>query len=44
MIRMKLGELATAMGCPAPARDVTIHAIVTDSRRVDFGALFAALP
>jgi len=44
VIRMKLSELATAMGCPAPARDVTIHAIVTDSRRVDFGALFAALP
>lgn len=52
MIRLRLSELADALGCPAPvpgangkpARDVTIESIVTDSRKVDFGALFAALP
>jgi len=41
---MRLSELAAALECPAPQRDVTVDAIVTDSRRVDFGALFAALP
>jgi UDP-N-acetylmuramoyl-tripeptide--D-alanyl-D-alanine ligase len=44
MIRIRLSELAAAVGCPAPVRDVTVDSIVTDSRRVDFGALFAALP
>jgi UDP-N-acetylmuramoyl-tripeptide--D-alanyl-D-alanine ligase len=44
MIRMRLSELAAALDCPAPQRDVTIDAIVSDSRRVDYGALFAALP
>ncbi|HET6591365.1 MAG TPA: UDP-N-acetylmuramoyl-tripeptide--D-alanyl-D-alanine ligase [Xanthomonadales bacterium] len=44
MIRLRLSELAAALGCPPPAKDVAVHAIVTDSRRADFGALFAALP
>jgi UDP-N-acetylmuramoyl-tripeptide--D-alanyl-D-alanine ligase len=44
MIRMRLSELAATLDCPAPQRDVTIDAIVSDSRRVDYGALFAALP
>jgi len=44
MIRMRLSEMATALNCPAPERDVVVDAIVTDSRRADFGALFAALP
>lgn len=44
MIRLKLSELAAALGCPAPERDVAVDAIVTDSRRADYGALFAALP
>jgi UDP-N-acetylmuramoyl-tripeptide--D-alanyl-D-alanine ligase len=44
MIRLRLSELAAALGCPAPERDVVIDAIVSDSRRADFGALFAALP
>ena len=44
MIRLRLSELATALGCPAPDRDVPVEAIVTDSRKVDYGALFAALP
>ena len=56
MIRIRLSELAAALGCPPPApgpgaksaqkagREVTVESIVTDSRKVDFGALFAALP
>jgi UDP-N-acetylmuramoyl-tripeptide--D-alanyl-D-alanine ligase len=44
MIRMRLSELADCLGCPAPARDVNVDAIVSDSRRVDYGTLFAALP
>jgi UDP-N-acetylmuramoyl-tripeptide--D-alanyl-D-alanine ligase len=41
---MRLSELAAVLDCPVPQRDVTVDAIVSDSRRVDFGALFAALP
>jgi len=44
MIRMRLSELSACLGCPAPGRDVTVDAIVSDSRRVDYGTLFAALP
>jgi UDP-N-acetylmuramoyl-tripeptide--D-alanyl-D-alanine ligase len=41
---MQLGELAACLGCPEPDRKVTVDAIVSDSRRVDYGTLFAALP
>jgi UDP-N-acetylmuramoyl-tripeptide--D-alanyl-D-alanine ligase len=41
---MRLSELAACLGCPEPGRDVTVDAIVSDSRRVDYGTLFAALP
>jgi UDP-N-acetylmuramoyl-tripeptide--D-alanyl-D-alanine ligase len=52
VIRIRLSELAAALGCPPPARkpsqngerEVMVESIVTDSRKVDFGALFAALP
>lgn len=44
MIRLRLSELAEALGRPAPERDVGVEAIVTDSRKVDYGSLFAALP
>jgi len=44
VIPIRLSELATTLGCPAPERNVNVDAIVTDSRRVDYGALFAALP
>jgi UDP-N-acetylmuramoyl-tripeptide--D-alanyl-D-alanine ligase len=44
VIRLRLSELAAALGCPSPDRDVSVEAIVTDSRKVDYGALFAALP
>ena len=43
MIRLTLGAICEALGRPAPARDVSIEAIVTDSRKVRYGALFAAL-
>jgi UDP-N-acetylmuramyl pentapeptide synthase len=52
VIRLRLSELAAALGCPLPAhngagrpaKEVAVESIVTDSRKVDFGALFAALP
>jgi UDP-N-acetylmuramoyl-tripeptide--D-alanyl-D-alanine ligase len=55
MIRIRLSELAAALGCPVThpggghtgghtGKDVAVESIVTDSRKVDFGALFAALP
>jgi UDP-N-acetylmuramoyl-tripeptide--D-alanyl-D-alanine ligase len=44
MIRLQLSDLARALDCPAPAVDVTIESIVTDSRQVHYGSLFAALP
>ena len=44
MINMALSELAAALDCPVPDHDVTIEQIVSDSRKVRYGALFAALP
>jgi len=48
MTPLRLSEIAAALGVtplqPEGGRDVTVDAIVTDSRKVDFGALFAALP
>jgi UDP-N-acetylmuramoyl-tripeptide--D-alanyl-D-alanine ligase len=44
MIRLQLSELAAALGCPVPDHDVGVETIVTDSRKVDYGSLFAALP
>ncbi|MGD8580858.1 MAG: UDP-N-acetylmuramoyl-tripeptide--D-alanyl-D-alanine ligase, partial [Lysobacterales bacterium] len=44
MIRLQLSELAAALGCDAPEHDVAVDAISTDSRKVNFGTLFAALP
>jgi len=41
---MRLDELAVCLGCPEPGGKVTVDAIVSDSRRVDYGTLFAALP
>ena len=43
MIRLLLNELAGVLDCPMPAGDVAVEAIVTDSRKVHYGALFAAL-
>jgi UDP-N-acetylmuramoyl-tripeptide--D-alanyl-D-alanine ligase len=48
VIGLRLSEVADALGVqplqPEGGRDVTIQSIVSDSRKVDFGALFAALP
>ncbi len=44
MIRLQLSDLAGVLGCPMPAAEVAVEAIVTDSRKVHHGALFAALP
>ena len=44
MIRLELSELAAELGCAVPGNDATIDDIVTDSRKVHFGTLFAALP
>jgi len=44
MIPISLSELTRLLKLPEPQRDVTISTIVTDSRRVDHGSLFAALP
>lgn len=43
MIPLKLHTIAELLGCPAPAANPDIDAIVTDSRKVRYGALFAAL-
>jgi UDP-N-acetylmuramoyl-tripeptide--D-alanyl-D-alanine ligase len=44
VIRLQLSDLAGVLGCPMPAAEVAVEAIVTDSRKVHHGALFAALP
>ena len=44
MIRLLLSELAGVLDCAMPAGDVAVEAIVTDSRKVHYGTLFAALP
>ena len=44
MIALRLSEIAAALGLPAPARDPVIESIVSDSRKADYGSLFAALP
>jgi UDP-N-acetylmuramoyl-tripeptide--D-alanyl-D-alanine ligase len=44
VIRLPLSELAKVLGCPAPAADIAIEGIATDSRKVHYGTLFAALP
>jgi UDP-N-acetylmuramoyl-tripeptide--D-alanyl-D-alanine ligase len=44
MIRLKLSELVHQLQCEMPGSDVTFDSIVTDSRKVHYGAMFAALP
>lgn len=44
MIALRLSEIAAALGLPGPAQDPVIGSIVSDSRKVDYGSLFAALP
>ena len=44
MIPLKLSELVQVLACEMPGRDAKVESIVTDSRKVHYGALFAALP
>ena len=44
MIKCRLSELANVLDCVMPEVDVTVESIVSDSRKVHYGALFAALP
>jgi UDP-N-acetylmuramoyl-tripeptide--D-alanyl-D-alanine ligase len=44
MIRFRLSEFATVLDCEPPETDVSVESIVSDSRKVHYGALFAALP
>ncbi len=44
MIPLRLSEVASALGLPKPATDPVLTSIVADSRQVDYGSLFAALP
>jgi UDP-N-acetylmuramoyl-tripeptide--D-alanyl-D-alanine ligase len=44
MIRFRLSELAAVLECETGEPDVTVESIVSDSRKVHYGALFAALP
>jgi UDP-N-acetylmuramoyl-tripeptide--D-alanyl-D-alanine ligase len=41
---MSLAEIAAALGCETPAGETTVDRVVTDSRKVEYGSLFAALP
>jgi len=43
MIQLNLSDLAGVLDCATSARDVRIESIVTDSRQVRYGSLFAAL-
>ena len=43
MIVINLTELAAVLDCEEPVRDARVESIVTDSRKVHHGALFAAL-
>lgn len=44
MIRLMLSDVAVILGCPPPVRDVALENVATDSRKVHYGTLFAALP
>jgi UDP-N-acetylmuramoyl-tripeptide--D-alanyl-D-alanine ligase len=44
VIKLTLSELAAELGCELPDRNPLIEKVVTDSRKVRHGALFAALP
>ncbi len=44
MIQLRLNDLAEVLNCTAPTADVLVDSIVTDSRQVHYGSLFAALP
>ncbi|HKJ17163.1 MAG TPA: UDP-N-acetylmuramoyl-tripeptide--D-alanyl-D-alanine ligase [Xanthomonadales bacterium] len=43
MISLELREVARLVGCPEPDTSLKVDSIVTDSRKVQYGTLFAAL-
>jgi UDP-N-acetylmuramoyl-tripeptide--D-alanyl-D-alanine ligase len=43
MIPLQLSEICTALGLPLPEHDIQINAVVSDSRKVRYGCLFAVL-
>jgi UDP-N-acetylmuramoyl-tripeptide--D-alanyl-D-alanine ligase len=44
MITLRFNEIAAALGLPAADQNPAIESVVADSRKVDYGSLFAALP
>ena len=44
MTELHLSEIAAALELPQPQQDPMISSIVADSRKVEYGSLFAALP
>jgi len=44
VIPLRLKTIARALGLPEPLQDPLLTSIVIDSRKVDYGSLFAALP
>jgi len=44
MIPLQVSDLARALDCEVPERDAKVESVVTDSRKVHYAALFAALP
>jgi UDP-N-acetylmuramoyl-tripeptide--D-alanyl-D-alanine ligase len=44
MMHLRLAEIREALSLPAATPDACIESIVTDSRKVRYGCLFAALP
>lgn len=44
MMHLRLSEICSALGLPVVEKQVIVESIVTDSRKVRYGSLFAALP
>jgi UDP-N-acetylmuramoyl-tripeptide--D-alanyl-D-alanine ligase len=44
MMRIKLAEICQVLGLPEPSANIFIEGVVTDSRKVRYGSLFATLP
>jgi UDP-N-acetylmuramoyl-tripeptide--D-alanyl-D-alanine ligase len=44
MIRLKLSDIAALLDCTPPENDCVVDNIATDSRKIHYGSLFAALP
>ncbi len=44
MMRLRLSEISKSLGLADPVGEASVESIVTDSRKVRYGSLFAALP